>query len=129
MYEINTEIALPFEAAKEQIFAVMTENQLTVVSDVDVQATMKKKLDKTILPYHIYGACNAKLADQLISEEPNAGTLLPCTFIIRETTEGNTVVSFMDPETVLTGLAHSDAAKEVGKIAKQKVLAVIEQLQ
>jgi len=129
MYEINTELAHPFEAAKEKIFAVMADNQLSVVSDVDVQATLKMKLDKEIPPYHIYGACNAKLADKIITEEPNAGTLLPCTFIIRETEAGNTVVSYMDPETVLTGLAHSDAAKEVGKIAKQKILAVIEQLQ
>ncbi|MCG7987989.1 MAG: DUF302 domain-containing protein [Candidatus Thiodiazotropha lotti] len=53
------------------------EEHLGVVSDVDVQAILKNKLDKDIPPYHIFGACNPALADRVIQQEPNAGTLLP----------------------------------------------------
>ena len=70
---------------------------------------------------------NPKLASQILEVEPNAGTLLPCNFIMYETTPGNVVVSFMDPVTVL-GLAQSDAAQEVGKVAKEKLLRVIDKL-
>jgi Uncharacterized conserved protein len=94
---------------------------------VNVQAIFKAKMDKDIPPYRIFGACNPKLASQILEVEPNAGTLLPCNFIMYETTPGNVVVSFMDPVTVL-GLAHSDAAQEVGKVAKEKLLRVIDKL-
>lgn len=129
MYEINATFPCEFETAKTKLFAILTDNQLSVVSDVDVQATMKNKLDKEIPPYHIYGGCNAKLAEKIIDAEPNAGTLLPCTFILRETPEGNTVVSFMDPETILTGHGQTEAVKEVGLIAKQKILNIITQIE
>ncbi|MCU7871303.1 MAG: DUF302 domain-containing protein [Candidatus Thiodiazotropha sp. (ex Cardiolucina cf. quadrata)] len=62
----------------------MLEHHLGIVSDVDVQAIFKNKMDKTIPAYHIFGACNPILADRVLSNEPNAGTLLPCHFIIRE---------------------------------------------
>jgi uncharacterized protein (DUF302 family) len=100
---------------------------LGIVSDVDVQAVFKAKMDKDIPAYHIYGACNPKLADRVLSCEPNAGTLLPCNFVLREIENGNTVVSFMDPEAVL-GLGESDELKSVAIEAKEKLLRVVEKL-
>ncbi|MDX9989988.1 DUF302 domain-containing protein [Thiothrix unzii] len=126
-YEFNTTLQSGFEEAIERVRAVLMDEHLGVVSEVNVQAIFKAKMDKDIPPYRIFGACNPKLASQILEVEPNAGTLLPCNFIMYETTPGNVVVSFMDPVTVL-GLAQSDAAQEVGKVAKEKLLRVIDKL-
>ena len=101
MYEFNLTLPLPFEAAMEKVRETLMSEHLGIVSDVDVQAVFKNKMDKDIPPYHILGACNPKLADRVISSEPNAGVLLPCNFVLREDDNGNTVVSFMDPVTAL----------------------------
>jgi uncharacterized protein (DUF302 family) len=127
MYEFNTEIDLPFEQAVAKVRGALLEEHLGIVSDVDVQAIFENKMEKTIPAYHIYGACNPKLADRVLSSEPNAGTLLPCNFIMRETESGTTVVSFMDPETVL-GLCDTEEPKRVATEAKQKLLRVVAKL-
>ncbi len=127
MYEFNTEIDLPFEQALEKVQARLLEEHLGIVSDVNVQAIFKSKMDKDIPAYHIYGACNPKMADRVLSSEPNAGTLLPCNFILRETEAGKTLVSFMDPETVL-GLCATEEPKKVAAEARQKLMRVVEKL-
>jgi uncharacterized protein (DUF302 family) len=127
MYEFNTEIDLPFEQALKKVQASLLEEHLGIVSDVNVQAIFKSKMDKDIPAYHIYGACNPKMADRVLSSEPNAGTLLPCNFILRETEANKTLVSFMDPETVL-GLCDTEEPKKVAAEAKQKLLRVLEKL-
>ena len=127
MYEFNTEIDLPFSQALEKVREALMCEHLGIVSDVDVQAIFKAKMDKDIPAYHIYGACNPILADRVLSSEPNAGTLLPCNFILRETDNGKTVVIFMDPETVL-GLCETEEPKKVAAEAKEKLLRVTEKL-
>lgn len=126
-YEFNTTLQGNFDEAVEKVRAVLMEEHLGVVSEVNVQAIFKNKMDKDIPPYRIFGACNPKLAAEILDVEPNAGTLLPCNFIMYETTPGSVVVSFMDPVTVL-GLAHSEAAHAVGKVAKEKLLRVVAKL-
>lgn len=126
MYEMNLTLDLPFDKALEKIKKTLMANHLGVVSDVDVQAIFKNKMNKDIPAYHIYGACNPKLADRVISAEPNAGTLLPCNFIMREE-NGKTVVSFMDPVPVL-GLSKAEEVHAVAAEAKGMIETVIEQL-
>lgn len=126
-YEFNITLQGSFDDVVEKVRAVLMDEQLGVVSEVNVQAIFKNKMDKDIPPYRIFGACNPKLASQIIEVEPNAGTLLPCNFILYESAPGSVVASFMDPVTVL-GLAQSDAAHEVGKAAKEKLLRVIDKL-
>ena len=108
----------------------MTATVLSVSEDsreVDVQAVFKNKMDKNIPAYLILGACNPMLADRVLSAEPNAGTLLPCNVMLRDAGGNRTVVSFMDPETVLS-LSDSSELKTVGLEAKQKLQRVIERL-
>lgn len=126
-YEFNTTLQGSFEEAIEKVRAVLLEEQLGVVSEINVQAIFKAKMDKEIAPYRIFGACNPKLAAQLLEAEPNAGTLLPCNFVMYETAPGQVVVSFMDPVTVL-GLASSALAQEVGAAAKEKLQRVTAKL-
>jgi len=101
---------------------------LGIVSDIDVQAIFKNKMEKDIPPYHILGACNPKLADRVISSEPNAGVLLPCNIVMREDEDGNTVVSFMDPVAML-GLTQTDEPKAVATEAKAMLERVAAKLQ
>jgi len=127
MYEFNLTLAMPFPEAMKKVRETLMSEHLGIVSDVDVQAIFKTKMDKDIPAYHILGACNPKLADRVISAEPNAGTLLPCNFIMREDTDGNTIVSFMDPVTVLN-LCETDEPKAVGTEAREMLQRVVEKL-
>ena len=125
-YEMHLTLDLPFDQAFEKVKETLMAHHLGVVSDVNVQAIFKNKLDKEIPPYHIYGACNPKLADRVIGAEPNAGTLLPCNFVMYEE-NGKTVVSFMDPVPVL-GLSSSSEVNAVAEEAKKMLEQVIEAL-
>lgn len=130
MYEFNVTLKQPFEQALSTVRETLMSEHLGVVSEVDVQAILKKKLDQDTPPYRILGACNPKLALRVISAEPNAGTLLPCNFVVRQHDADSVVVSFMDPISVLN-LSTSEEAKEVGREAREildRVVAKLEQL-
>ena len=127
MYEFNIELNLSYDQAFEKVRSALMEEHLGIVSDVDVQSIFKNKLDKAIPAYHIYGACNPKLAERVINAEPNAGTLLPCSFIMRETETGSVAVSFMDPLAVF-GLSETDEPKAVAREAKEMLQRVMEKL-
>ena len=128
MYEFNLTLSLPFADALEKVRETLLSEHLGIVSDVDVQAIFKAKMDKDIPPYHILGACNPKLADRVISAEPNAGALLPCNLVLREAEPGQTVLSFMDPVSVL-GLTATDEPKAVAAEAKAMLERVAAKLQ
>ena len=81
-----------------------------VLTEIDVQATLKKKLGLDKRPYKILGACNPQLANQAIDAEPEIGVLLPCNVILRQDESGQNIVTFMDPEAVLTLVDHDDVA-------------------
>jgi len=127
MYELNQTLDLPFDTALARVRDALAAEKLGIVSDVDVQAIFKGKLDKDIPPYRILGACAPALADRVISAEPNAGVLLPCNLVLRGTTEGKTVVSFMDPAPVL-GLSSNAEVHTVAAEARERLVRVIEAL-
>ena len=79
-----------------------------VLSDIDVAAKMKEKLDEDMARYRILGACNPALAYQAISAVDNIGLLLPCNVVVREDATGTVHVDFMDPASVLSLVNHPD---------------------
>ena len=128
MYEFNVTLNQPFEQAMTTVRETLMSEHLGVVSEVDVQAIFKNKLEKDVPAYRILGACNPKLADRVIQAEPNAGTLLPCNFVMRSTGDNETVVSFMNPVPVL-GLSDSSEVHQVATEAKEILMRVVEKLQ
>jgi len=123
VYEFNLNLVMPFCRTMEKVRAVLLSEHLGIVSDVDVQAISKNKMDKEGPAYHILGACNPKLTDRFISSEPNAGTLQPCAFILLEDGAGNTVVSFMAPIPA-PGLCETDEPKAVAAEAPEMLQRV-----
>ncbi len=87
-----------------------------VLTEIDIQATMKKKLDKDYLPHLILGACNPVYADKVLSIEPTISTMLPCNVTLRELGDGNVEVSVIDPSAAMSAVGNPDLeipAKEV----------------
>ncbi|MGE5152942.1 MAG: DUF302 domain-containing protein [Bdellovibrio bacteriovorus] len=127
IYAFGVELPVPFDEAILQVQQALQAEGLGVVSEVDVQAIMRNKLQEEITPYRMLGACAPLLAKRVMAAEPEAGALLPCTVVVREIRPGLTGVTFMDPEAVL-GLTDNPAVVEVGRDAKAKIEAVRERL-
>ncbi|NNF04711.1 MAG: DUF302 domain-containing protein [Rhodothermales bacterium] len=83
--------------AVERVTAALKEKGFGVLTDIDIQATMKKKIDKDMNPYRILGACNPNMAWHALQSEPRIGTMLPCNVIVREVGENVVEVSAVDP--------------------------------
>jgi uncharacterized protein (DUF302 family) len=109
-------VATVTEELKKEGFGVLTE--------IDVAATLKKKLDEDMPPYRILGACNPPLAHQAVSAVPEIGLLLPCNVLVREDEAGQVHVSFMDPGAVL-GLVDKPEVVPLADQVKEKLQRVM----
>jgi len=127
MYGFSVQVSCGFDEAVDKVTDALKTEGFGVLSEIDVKATLKKKIDVDRKPYKILGACNPKLANQAINAEPDIGLLLPCNVVVREEDNGAITVAFMDPNAVLSLVEKSGIEQLAGEV-RAKLERVRDQL-
>ena len=126
-YGIATTVPWDYDQAVELTTAALKEQGFGVLTEIDVRATMKKKLDVDFRRYVILGACNPPLAFRALSSEREIGLLLPCNVIVYENDDHTTTVSAMNPMAAMAVTGNTTLA-EVATAATAKLRAAIARL-
>jgi uncharacterized protein (DUF302 family) len=125
-YGFGATVEAPFEQAVAIVRAALAAEGFGVLTEIDVSATLKQKLDVDFQPYVILGACNPALAYRALSAEPEIGLLLPCNVVVHaDGSGGRSIITIMDPQAALA-LAGNDRVGHVAEVVKvrlQRVLA------
>lgn len=128
-YRMTTTLNLPYEQAVERTREALAAEGFGVLSEIDVKATLKKKLDAEFRPYVILGACNPPLAHKALTAERDIGVLLPCNVVVYAADEpGRSVVAAVDPEVSMSRVGN-EALRPLAADVKSRLSRVIEALE
>jgi uncharacterized protein (DUF302 family) len=122
-YGIRVELAKSYEDAIADTTDALKTQGFGVLTEIDIKATLKKKLDADFRKYTILGACNPALANQALNAELEVGLLLPCNVIVYEVDDDHSVVSLVDPLQML-GVSDNAALATVAQQADERLRAV-----
>ena len=126
-YYFKKEIDLGFEDAITRVTEELKKEGFGVLTEIDVKATLKKKLDADFRDYRILGACNPPFAHQALLAEPHIGLMLPCNVVVQEGENGKTLVSAIDPIASMQAV-ENESLGEVAELVRNKLQKVIENL-
>jgi uncharacterized protein (DUF302 family) len=126
-YHFSKTLDAPFDQAVMRVTEALSKEGFGVLTDIDVAATMKKKLGQDFRPYRILGACNPQLAHRALTLEDKIGTMLPCNVIVQQREGGKVEVSAVDPVASMQAIDNPDLG-EVAKEVRAKLKRVVDSL-
>jgi uncharacterized protein (DUF302 family) len=123
-YYINRVVELPFEKALDRVVAELKNEGFGVLTEIDVRATLKKKLDVDFRKYRILGACNPPFAYEALRAEDKIGVMLPCNVIVQELEDGSVEVAAMDPIGAM-GAIDNPRLRDIAEQVRDGLLKVV----
>ena len=124
-YGISLELDTDLATARERVTNALTEQGFGILTEIDIAATLQKKLNKDVPSQVVLGACNPTLADRALQAETSIGLLLPCNVVLRSTGENHTVVEALDPVVMVT-VTGNPALEPVATEARAKLTAAFD---
>ena len=126
-YGFGKEVSGGYEETVAKVKSELAKVGFGILSEIDVKATLKKKLDKDVAPYVILGACNPPFASRILDAEPTMGLLLPCNVVVRQVAEGKMSVEMMDPEAMVKMTDNATVIKVAQEVRPllEKALAAV----
>jgi uncharacterized protein (DUF302 family) len=126
-YFFSKKVAMNFESAMTRVTEGLKKEGFGILTEIDVKATLKKKLDVDFQQYTILGACNPAFAYKALQAEPHIGTMLPCNVIVQELAEGKVEVAAVDPLASMQAISNQEL-QAIAKEIQLKLKRVIDQL-
>ena len=126
-YGFGKEVLYSFDDAIKKVTEELQKEGFGVLTNIDVSATLKKKLNKDMPPYQILCACNPQFAHHALEKEPSIGLLLPCNVVVRQDDIGKVHIEFMDPKSVLELVGNPEINLVAGEV-RQKLERVLSAL-
>lgn len=129
-FTLQTTVHKPYTQTVEAVRVQLGEVGFGVLTEIDLQATLKEKLDEDILPQIILGACRPQLAHQALLADPSVAALLPCNVVVRSVDEQSTMVEAFDPAALVGfGGAENDAVRMVADDARERLSTALAALE
>jgi uncharacterized protein (DUF302 family) len=126
-YYLSKRLETSFDEAVERVTDALKGEGFGVLTDIDVKATMKKKLDLDFRNYRILGACNPPFAHKALEVEDKIGTMLPCNVIVQDLGDGRVEVAAIDPLASMQAV-ENPGLKEMAAAVRDKLARVVENL-
>ncbi|EME61662.1 DUF302 domain-containing protein [Amycolatopsis decaplanina] len=126
-YHLSITLDLPYEKAVAEVRAALKEQGFGVLTEIDVQATMREKLDAEMEPYVILGACNPPLAHRALEVDRTIGLLLPCNVVVRADGDERSLVQALDPR-VMIEVPEREELRPVAEEAGKRIRAALDSL-
>lgn len=126
-YFFSKKVAMNFENAMSRVTEELKKEGFGILTEIDVKATLKKKLDVDFQKYTILGACNPVFAYKALQAEPHIGTMLPCNVIVQELADGKVEVAAVDPLASMQAIPNQEL-QAIAKEIQLKLKRVIDQL-
>jgi len=123
-FTLSTTLTKPYDEAVEAVRTALGDQGFGILTEIDLKATLKEKLDVDVAPQIILGACRPALAHEALSVDPSIAAVLPCNVVVRALDDTTTIVEAFDPDAMMA-LADNDALHTVAADAKQRITAAL----